>query len=426
MSQKLTCPFCGAVVKVADDFCHHCGSELDFLKERMLAGQDEEHAEAEPVKAAQAAPQTAVDTPVKPVKVAAKGTKIALAKTCSECATQNPAAAKFCLNCGHSFIAKSASKSASKSVAKLPVKKSSASARTEITVSVVVSVAVLIALGIFGWQGMNSSAGFKLSGAAGTGTEASPVLPNGAPNGTQNGKANGRIPNGAPDLEGSHETGTPPNPQSGTPQNQNAPPQNGMPQNPSAGSAAPTPSPNPPPLITADKAALERIDAIRSKFDAETAPAKKADLAELLVSEYAGIDRFDLAGQYAEQSVTLSGSKDVKKWLRVANLYDDGQAYSKAIAAYEKVLELDSKLTDARVDLAICLLNAGEMRRAVQQMKQAVTDNPSHQKANLNMGILNAQIGQTDEAKKYWQAALALNPNSDAGKKAKDLLGESQ
>ncbi|MBC8041948.1 MAG: zinc ribbon domain-containing protein [Rhizobacter sp.] len=384
--KKLSCSFCGARVLPADEFCHNCGSELDFTAEKAIA----EKAVAEKAAAEES--------------VAAKTVKSKM--FCTECGTENPREAKFCMNCGASINAV-ATLNAVK-----PVKSSKASAKSEaalvktrqqIYISLGVAALAFALFAVAGWRGFASGAkGFDLSGAAGAGAEARPVQPN----------SNGRTPLG--------DAGDP-----------TASPQNGMPQNPaqsgSTGSGEST-SPAPAPLITADKAALDRIDTLRKQFEAAADAKRKLPFAGSLIGEYVQIGRLDLAGDYAKMFAELSvgeNKPDAKLFLRAANLYDDGKAYEKAVTMYEKALELDSKNTDARVDLSICLLNAGQMRRSVEQMKQAVTENPTHQKANLNMGILNAQIGRTDDAKKFWEAALALDPNTEAGKRAKELLGKN-
>jgi Tfp pilus assembly protein PilF len=55
-------------------------------------------------------------------------------------------------------------------------------------------------------------------------------------------------------------------------------------------------------------------------------------------------------------------------------------------------------------------------------MKKAIQYNPEHQLAYINLGIVYMSSGSLDEAKKNWQKAVDLNPGSDNGLKAKELL----
>jgi tetratricopeptide (TPR) repeat protein len=226
---------------------------------------------------------------------------------------------------------------------------------------------LLATLSVFGYQGMTSGKkGFDLSGAAGAGAQ---------------------------------------------PLNESTPPA----QNPAVNSRAPQP-------LIADKATIDKLAALQQQHDAEKDNAKKQKLALALVDEYIGLQRLDRAGFYAKSAYEASGRKDQKLLLKAANLYDDAQEFQAAAELYEMFLAQQPKNTDARVDYAICLLRLNKPQDGVAQMRQAVEDNPKHQKANLNLGILYGQIGRIDEARNLWKTAQAIDPSNEAGKKAAELL----
>jgi tetratricopeptide (TPR) repeat protein len=187
--------------------------------------------------------------------------------------------------------------------------------------------------------------------------------------------------------------------------------------------APPTPPAEEPPSmpLTADQATLDQIDQTRKSYEAEKDVAKKALLGVELIERFRKIGRLDLAGNTAAEIASFYPD-NASLAIRAANIYDDGKLYDKAIIYYQKALAIVPKNVDARVDMAICYLQSGQPRVAVQEMRQAVTDNPKHQKANLNLGILNAQIGRMDEAKKFWQVVIDIDPTTEAAAKARQLL----
>lgn len=178
----------------------------------------------------------------------------------------------------------------------------------------------------------------------------------------------------------------------------------------------------PPPKVIADNAVLERIEILKAQYDKETDKSKKRLVALALSEIFIENDRLDLGGEWSLAAFEATDRQELKLLLRAANLYDDAQRYPIASRLYAQYLALDSANADARVDYAICLLNQGLQREGVSEMRRVVDEHPNHQKANLNLGILYAQVERWDEARKLWQKARDLNPNNDAGKRAAELL----
>ena len=55
-------------------------------------------------------------------------------------------------------------------------------------------------------------------------------------------------------------------------------------------------------------------------------------------------------------------------------------------------------------------------------MKQALKYQPNHQIGTLNLGIVNLAAGNLKKSKEWLEKAVTINPNSDAGKRAEELL----
>ncbi len=243
------------------------------------------------------------------------------------------------------------------------------SAKKEQIALLIVCTALLVLFSILGYQGLVSGKkGFALSGAAGAGTQPQTL---------------------APSVDSLSE----------------------------ALSDRP-----PPPKVITDKAVLERIAALTAQYEREPDARQKRLIALSLSEIFIEQERLDLAGEWSLAAFEATDRKEHPLLLRAANLYDDAKHYATASQLYARYLELEPHDADARVDYAIALLNQGLQREGVSQMRRVVDEHPTHQKANLNLGILYAQIERWEEARKLWKMARDLNPNNDAGKRAAELL----
>ena len=93
-------------------------------------------------------------------------------------------------------------------------------------------------------------------------------------------------------------------------------------------------------------------------------------------------------------------------------MYRDTHQFKEAEGYYEKSLEVNPKKVNARVDLASCLYYTGDADGAIVQLNKALTYDPTHPGALMNLGIIKI------EAKKdalgaiaAWEKLLKLNPD---------------
>jgi cytochrome c-type biogenesis protein CcmH/NrfG len=114
--------------------------------------------------------------------------------------------------------------------------------------------------------------------------------------------------------------------------------------------------------------------------------------------------------------------EDLESTLHLAHLLQDSKLFEKAIANYKKYLEKSPEDTDARVDLGICFYNLADYTTAINEMESALKYQPKHQIAHLNLGIVNLTAGNVDVSKDWFRKTVELNPNSEAGKRAQELL----
>ena len=118
----------------------------------------------------------------------------------------------------------------------------------------------------------------------------------------------------------------------------------------------------------------------------------------------------------------LANPDDLESTLHLAHLQQDSRLFEKAIANYKKYLEKNPENSDARVDMGICFYNLGDYTAAINEMETALKYQPNHQIACLNLGIVNLTAQNIEVSKEWFRKALELNPETEAGKRAQELL----
>lgn len=113
---------------------------------------------------------------------------------------------------------------------------------------------------------------------------------------------------------------------------------------------------------------------------------------------------------------------DLESTFHLAHLQQDAGLSEKAITNYKKYLTKYPENADARVDMAICYYNLGDNNTAISEMETAIKYQPKHQIAYLNLGIVNLAAKNIEVSKEWFRKTVDLDPNTEAGKKAQELL----
>jgi Tfp pilus assembly protein PilF len=118
----------------------------------------------------------------------------------------------------------------------------------------------------------------------------------------------------------------------------------------------------------------------------------------------------------------LKQNPDDKKLLELAHLLNDSGLKDKAIEKYKIYMKSNPKDADVLVDMGVCYYELNQFEDAAKYMKQAISFQPRHQIAHLNLGIVSLSQQKLDEAKEWWKKAIELNPTNDVGKRAQELF----
>ena len=119
--------------------------------------------------------------------------------------------------------------------------------------------------------------------------------------------------------------------------------------------------------------------------------------------------------------------RDANAWNQLGILYRATHQFKEAESYFEKSLEIDPKNVDARVDLASCLYYNANVDGALAQLNEALTYNPKHPGALMNLGIILLK-GKNDApgAIAVWQKLLQLNPDFAQKDAVERMIAEAQ
>ena len=117
-----------------------------------------------------------------------------------------------------------------------------------------------------------------------------------------------------------------------------------------------------------------------------------------------------------------SDPNDTQSLLTLANVCQDGKFFDKAIVQYRKYLEKSPRDANARVDLGICYYETSSLTEARKEMEIALRYDSKHIAAHFNLGIVSLRSGNLKEANEWFKKTIALAPNSEMGKQAKQIL----
>lgn len=108
--------------------------------------------------------------------------------------------------------------------------------------------------------------------------------------------------------------------------------------------------------------------------------------------------------------------------LELAHLLNDSGLFDEAIEKYQIYLKGHPGVPDVMIDMGVCYFEKKDYVRADSVMRAAVKLDPKHQIGHLNLGIVNLAKGDLQVSKEWLTKAVALGPDTEPGKKAKQLL----
>lgn len=176
--------------------------------------------------------------------------------------------------------------------------------------------------------------------------------------------------------------------------------------------------------VKAPQELLQKISALRAKYQAHTQNEKNTIFADSLVNLYTDAGKFDSAAWFADEASKFFNTTE--SWIKAGNSYY--QAYTFAVdqtkqnslAAktqefYGKVLKTEPKNLEVKTKMAMTYLTSSNPMQGILMLREVLVDDPKNELALFNLGMLSIQSGQNDKAIDRLKELVAINPNHTQG-----------
>ncbi|MCL2243162.1 MAG: tetratricopeptide repeat protein [Treponema sp.] len=137
----------------------------------------------------------------------------------------------------------------------------------------------------------------------------------------------------------------------------------------------------------------------------------QAHLAHKLILDGKAEESLTVIREFLEHHPQMPGGWFLLGWaLRQLGRWADGEA------ALRKAIELGGDNSDARNELAICLMETGNIKGAKRELETALTADSENTKLISNLGVLALKTGNREEASGFFRTALEIDKNDPVAK----------
>lgn len=129
------------------------------------------------------------------------------------------------------------------------------------------------------------------------------------------------------------------------------------------------------------------------------------------------------------EAAVAANPDDAHAWSALGHYYFDHQMPKRAIAAYQKSLNLSPNHPGVWSDLGVMYRRTGQSRKAIEAFDSAAALDPKHITARFNKGIvLLYDLENKEAALAAWRSILAIDPEAKApdGRPMKEVIREAE
>ena len=167
--------------------------------------------------------------------------------------------------------------------------------------------------------------------------------------------------------------------------------------------------------------AMNKIDALREKFELADNNEKSAIFADSLLTQFLGASKFDSAVVYAEHLARLKPEADT--YLRAGDAYYQAHGFAmdvekreelgqKARDYYSKILEVDENDLNVKNKVAMTYVSGSNPMQGIMMLREVLESDPKNEQALFNLGVLSIQSGQFEKAQERFEKLISIYPEN--------------
>ncbi len=108
--------------------------------------------------------------------------------------------------------------------------------------------------------------------------------------------------------------------------------------------------------------------------------------------------------------------------MSMARLEEERGNLDQAAAKLREIVQRDPENLDARLELGRVLFQRGDVIGSLNQNQAILERQPENADALYNLGAIYGNLGNSGLAREYWQRLVSLDPKSESGRRAQQML----
>ena len=110
--------------------------------------------------------------------------------------------------------------------------------------------------------------------------------------------------------------------------------------------------------------------------------------------------------------------------MRMAQIERDKGQLKEAAAHLREVVKNEPANAEAHLELGRNLYEDGDVNGGIAETEKVLKIDPMQVDALYNLGAIYANLGNSGQARSYWQRAVQAGPNADSGRRAREALAK--
>jgi Flp pilus assembly protein TadD len=175
-------------------------------------------------------------------------------------------------------------------------------------------------------------------------------------------------------------------------------------------------------ILKKKKAALKAVSDIA--WEVPALP-KRCDADALSAQAYHNINKGDIDEGLTNIHAFLEKNPHLwNAWFLLGWGLRKAARYEEAESVFRTAMEKGGANVDTRNELAICLMEKGDLKGARKELEAALHAEPENVKVISNLGVLALKMGDKTEASGFFRTVLEIDPNDAIAKAALDRIAQ--